>query len=125
MEKKESFSLKKRISSFRFAINGLVNCIKYEHNARVHTLAVVIVTVLGFVFQITIPEWIAIAIVIGLVLMAELFNTAIERLVDFVEPEWNSKVGLIKDYCAAAVLIASVIAMVVGGLVFIPKILDV
>lgn len=122
MEKKESFSLKKRIKSFQFAISGLKNCVRNEHNAWVHLLATIVVLVLGFVFQISLVEWMAIAIVVGMVWVAELLNTAIERFVDFIEPEWNSKVGLIKDYSAAAVLVVSIIAMVVGALVFIPKI---
>ncbi len=124
MKKDEAFSIKKRVKSFRYAINGLLSCIMHEHNARIHIVAMLMAITLGFVFHISLLEWLAISIVIGMVLITELLNTAIERLVDFVEPQWNDKVGLIKDYCAAAVLIASLIAIVVGILVFVPKIAE-
>ncbi len=124
MKKNERFSLKKRIKSFQFAINGMKSCVRNEHNVRVHLFATVVVILMGFIFHIATIEWIAVAIVIGMVWMAELLNTAVERLADFVEPDWNSKIGLIKDYCAAAVLVASLIAVVVGVLVFGPRICD-
>ncbi len=58
-------------------------------------------------------------------ILTELFNTAIERLTDFVEPKWNEKIGVIKDYCAGAVLISATVSLIVGGLIFIPKIIEI
>ena len=123
MNTSDKFSLRKRLKSFLFAFNGLKNLIYNEHNARIHFIALFCVVGLGIFFEITLIEWIAVTIISGLVILAELFNTAIERLADFIEPQWNNKIGIIKDYCAAAVLIAATISLIVGGLIFIPRIL--
>lgn len=124
MKDSEKFSFKKRLKSFSFAFNGLKNLLQKEHNSRAHLIALIIVICLGFYFQIEPIEWMAVVIVSGFVIAAELLNTSIERLADVVEPKWNEKIGLIKDYCAAAVLISAITAVVVGGLVFVPKILE-
>lgn len=112
------------MKSFAFAFNGIKNLIKREHNARIHLVALVFVIGIGVFLKIELLEWVAIVIVSGLVILTELFNTAIERFADFVEPKWNVEIGLIKDYCAGAVLISAIIAVIVGGLVFIPKIVE-
>tara|TARA_Y100000385_G_C12732531_1_gene483349 strand:+ start:243 stop:647 length:405 start_codon:yes stop_codon:yes gene_type:complete len=126
-KRKESnrFLLRKRVMSFRFAFNGIKNLIKYEHNARIHLAALLCVIGLGIVLEIELTEWIAISIVSGLVILTELLNTAVEKLADFVESEWNESIGIIKDYCAGAVLISAVISIIVGGLIFMPKIMAV
>ncbi len=125
MNNTERFSLRKRLKSFSFAFNGIRNLIIKEHNSRIHFIALVFVIGLGIFFEIELTEWIAITIVSGLVILTELFNTAVERLADFVEPEWNEKIGLIKDYCAGAVLISAIISLIVGGLIFTPKIIEI
>ena len=119
------FSLKHRIKSFSFAFNGLKNLILKEHNARIHFTALLSVIGLGIFLKIEVTEWISISIVSGIVILTELLNTAIERLADFVEPKWNKKIGIIKDYCAGAVLVSAITAMTVGGFVFIPKIIEI
>jgi diacylglycerol kinase len=121
--KSEPFSLKQRAKSFRFAINGIVQVVKNEHNARVHVVALIFVIAFGVFFNIQPLEWVAITIVAGLVILTELLNTAVERLADFVEPQWNDNIGLIKDYCAGAVLISALVAVIVGAIIFVPKIL--
>ncbi len=122
-KKTKSFSIKQRLHSFRFAFNGIKKVIIHEHNARIHIVALLIVIGLGIFLKIDAIEWIAITIVSGLVLLTELLNTAIERLADFVEPKWNENIGLIKDYCAGAVLIAALVSAIVGGIIFIPKLI--
>ena len=124
LKESDRFSLRKRLNSFRFALKGLKNLIKSEHNARIHFVALISVIGLGIIFKINVSEWIAITIVSGLVILTELLNTAVERLADFVESEWNDSIGIIKDYCAGAVLIAALISVFVGGLIFIPKIIE-
>ena len=124
MDKPDRFSLRKRLKSFRFAIKGIKTLIKNEHNARIHIVALICVIGLGFFFNISLTEWIAITIVSGLVILTELLNTAVERLSDFIESDWNERIGIIKDYCAGAVLISAVISVIVGGLIFIPKIIE-
>lgn len=124
MTESDRFLIRNRLVSFRFAFNGIKNLIKNEHNSRIHIVTLICVIVLGLLLKIELIEWIAISIVSGLVILTELLNTAIERLADFVESDWNEKIGIIKDYCAGAVLISAVISVIVGGLIFIPKIIE-
>ena len=118
----ERFSIAKRLKSFKYAFNGLKLLIVKEHNARIHLLATLIALGLGVYFNLCIIEWIAIVSVIAGVFIAEIFNSAIEKLADVVSPEVNPKIKVIKDLSAAAVLIAAILALVVGALIFIPKI---
>ncbi len=124
INKPNRFSLRKRLKSFHFAFNGIKKLVREEHNARIHVVALISVIGLGIFLKISLIEWIAITIVSGLVILTELLNTAIERLADFVESDWNERIGIIKDYCAGAVLIAAVISAIVGGFIFIPKIIE-
>lgn len=124
MKKSGNFSLRKRLMSFRFAFNGITNLIKKEHNARIHIIALICVIGLGLLFKIGVNDWIAITIVSGLVILTELLNTAVERLADFIESDWDDRIGIIKDYCAGAVLISAVISVIVGALIFIPKLIE-
>ena len=118
------FSLKSRIESFRFAFTGIWSLLKNEHNARIHLLAAILAITMGFILKINPLEWSLLIIVIGIVFLTELLNTALENLADVVEPEWNEKIRKTKDYAAAGVLIAAVISLLVGGLIFIPRLLD-
>ncbi len=122
--KAENFSARSRFGSFRFAFKGLLALLKDEHNSRIHLLSALAVIAAGIVLKISMPEWCLIIIVIGLVFMAELLNTALEEMSDIIDPEWNEKIRKVKDYAAAAVLISAIVSVVVGGLIFIPKILD-
>ena len=92
-----------------------------ENNMRYHVLASVAVVCLGMYLKFNIMEWAAIVPCIGLVWAAEIFNTAIEKLVDLVSPEQNPKAGLIKDIASGAVLVTSMMALVVGILIVFSK----
>ena len=118
----EKFSIVKRLKSFKYAFNGLRILIKEEHNARIHLFAAIGVVIAGFIFKISLHEWIAVAIAIGLVFCSEIINSAIENLSDFVCPDKNERIKKIKDLAAAAVLVSALTALVIGLLVFIPKI---
>ena len=124
MSERESFSLQKRIKSFPFAFRGIMRLVKYEHNARIHLVALVGVVIAGLVFRIGIVDWMAVVFASGMVFVSELFNTAIEKLADEVDPKWNERIGQVKDYAAGAVLVSASTAIIVGALVFIPKIVD-
>jgi diacylglycerol kinase len=124
MSERESFSLQKRIKSFPFAFRGIMRLVKYEHNARIHLVALVGVVIAGLVFRIGIVDWMAVVFASGMVFVSELFNTAIEKLADEVDPKWNERIGQVKDYAAGAVLVSALMAIIVGALVFIPKIVD-
>jgi diacylglycerol kinase len=121
--KQKKFSWKKRLMSFKYAFNGLKTLIKEEYNARIH-VAIAICTVLaGFFFKISGSEWIAITFCIGMVMALEMINSAMENLADFVSPEKHDKIKKIKDLAAGAVLLAAVVAVVVGLIVLLPKII--
>lgn len=113
---------KKLINSFRYAIEGFISSFKTERNMKIHILAMFVVVLLGFYFKLNLVEWCFIALAISLVIGAELFNTAIETIVDMVSPEKNPKAKLAKDISAAAVLALAIGAVVIGTIIFIPKI---
>lgn len=112
--------LKKRIKSFGYAFKGIASLIRKEHNAWIHCTAIVLVTIAGFHFGITPTEWCIVVLCFGLVLAAESFNTAIERLVDLVSPDFHPIAGDVKDVAAGAVLICAIASAIVGLIVFIP-----
>jgi diacylglycerol kinase (ATP) len=116
--------IKKRIKSFGYAFQGIGNFIRKEPNAWIHCTAVVVVTSLGLYYGISATEWCIVILCFGLVLMAEAFNTAIERLVDLVSPDFHPLAGTIKDVAAGAVLLGAIAAAIVGCIIFIPYIFD-
>lgn len=120
---KEGFSIRKRIRSFGYALNGIRLLVLHEHNAWIHLLAAVCVVGAGFFFHLSLSEWVAVVIVIGLVIFAEAVNSAIEVLCDLVSPEYNEAIGRVKDLAAGAVLLLAIAAAIVGILIFFPKII--
>jgi diacylglycerol kinase len=79
---------------------------------------------MGIIMKLDHYEWSLLVIVIGAVFLTELLNSSIESLADLIDPEFNELIMRAKDYSAAAVLISAIVAIVVGGLIFIPKFLD-
>lgn len=119
--KHQKFSSLKRLQSFKYAFNGLKILFKEEHNARIHFLVGIGVVILSIFLKLNPYEWVAIIFSMGLVFTAEIINSAIEGISDFISPEKNEKIGKIKDLSAAAVLISAVTAFAVGLIVFLPK----
>jgi diacylglycerol kinase len=122
MKSSQKFSFKSRISSFRYAFNGFMTLLKDEHNSRLQLFAALLVIIAGIFFHLTSTEWILIIIVMGLVFIAELFNSAVESLADRISAEKNEYIRKAKDYCAAAVLLAAIIAAITGAFIFLPRI---
>lgn len=114
---------KKKEIGFHYAFNGLREVFKSEKNFRVHILATLLVVGFGFYFDISAMEWLAIVIVIGLVLSAEILNTAIEEVINYLKPDIHPTAKKIKDIAAAGVFAAAMSAVVVGLIIFIPKII--
>lgn len=112
--------LRKRIKSFGYAFKGIASLLKKEHNAWIHCIAIVVVTLAGLHFGITRTEWCIVCLCFGMVLAAEGFNTAIERLVDLVTPDFHPVAGDVKDVAAGAVLICAIVAAIIGLIIFIP-----
>jgi len=112
--------IRKRIQAFRYAFNGLADVFRTQANMRIHAVAAAMAVGLGLCFKITALEWGMAALAIGMVLMAEVMNTALEYLTDLVSPDIHPLAGKAKDAAAAAVLIAAAVSAVVGCLIFIP-----
>ena len=118
----QKFSFKARFKSIQFALSGLVALIKTEHNVRVHLIATVFVVISGFIFHIDSNEWLALVIAIAFVLISEIFNTVVELICDYISPGQDARIGMIKDMAAGAVLVSAIVAMIIGVIIFLPKI---
>jgi diacylglycerol kinase (ATP) len=117
----KKFSLRERMRSFQFAFEGLSSFFGTQHNAWIHAAATLLAVVLSIVLQISRGEWLFIIFALGLVWMAELFNTAIEILCDKLCPQIDPTIKIVKDIAAAAVLITALLALITACLIFIPK----
>lgn len=117
------FSFRKRLKSFVYAFRGIGLLVRNEHNARIHLVAAVAVVATGFLLGITASEWTVIVLVIGAVLAAEAFNSALEALCDLVSPGYHESIKKAKDLAAGAVLLVAIAAAVIGSVIFIPRIL--
>lgn len=122
-EPKNKSLLGQRINSFRYAFQGIFLALRSEVHLQFHCVAALLVCTLGLCFGITRLEWFMVLVAISLVLVTELFNTALEKLVDLVSPEEHTLAGQAKDIAAGAVLIAALFAAVTGGVVFCPYLL--
>lgn len=118
-----SYNFKKQLKSFTFAWKGILTCAGHEQNITFHLIAAIAVVAAGFFFNITHTEWMVVMLCIGTVISAELFNSAIERLVDLVSPEWQKIAGEVKDIAAGAVLVTAIAAAIVGLIVFLPYVI--
>ncbi|MBN1766955.1 MAG: diacylglycerol kinase family protein [Prolixibacteraceae bacterium] len=105
---------------FKPAIDGLFLFFKTERNAQIHIAIAVSVVIAGFVFGITRSEWLIIILCIGIVLVAEALNTAIEKLGNAITNDKNRLIKSAKDISAGAVLLAAITAAIIGGLIFLP-----
>ena len=119
--KNDGFTLRKRLLSFRYALNGIKWLIRHEHNAWIHCFSAVCVIVAGLIVRLSAGEWIAVVFSIGSVLAAEAVNSAIEALADVISPDYNEAIGRAKDMAAGAVLMLAVAAATIGLIIFIPK----
>ncbi|WP_346238927.1 diacylglycerol kinase [Niabella insulamsoli] len=115
------FSFKKFVKSFGYALNGLGRALRSEQNMKVHALAAIAAVVLGFCCRISALEFAVVIMCIGVVTGFEILNTALEKLCDFVSPRYHEQIKVIKDLAAAAVLIVSVAALLIGIIIFLPK----
>ena len=106
--------------SFSYAVKGLVKTFKEEQNLQIQSLTAFIVMFLALVFQVSRFEWCLLILVTGLVILTEIINSAIERTTDVLKPRINSYVKEIKDVMAAAVMLASLIAVIIGIMILGP-----
>ena len=115
--------LKKFFNSFTYPIKGLKYAYRNEQNLTFDVGMAVLVSIFGFIFKLTKYEWAIIVLTMGLVIACELINTAIEATVDLVTEEYHPLAKVAKDTSAAAVFIFAIVAIIVGLIIFLPKVL--
>lgn len=120
---KMSLKPKKLVNSFKYAGEGIISSFKTEKNMKIHVFIMLCVIILGFFLKISKTEWMICIFLFALVITGELFNTAIETVVDMIMPHKNEKAKLAKDVAAGGVLVLAIGAAIIGLLVFVPKIL--
>lgn len=121
MKKRTSFSFTARVKNFQYAVSGLRTALATEHNLRIHFFMTVAMMVTALIVTVSTMEAIALCIVAGLVWITELFNTAIEKIMDYISIDREPEIKFIKDVAAAAVLVAAITAFTTGCIIFIPK----
>ena len=117
--------VKRLINSFKYAFEGIVTSFKTERNMKNHVIMSILVIIFGLILKISKIEWIVCILAITIVIVAELFNTAIETVVDMITKEKNEKAKIAKDVSAGAVLITAIGAAITGLMIFAPKIITV
>jgi len=110
-----------RLKSMIFALKGAFKLITTEHSIMVQSSLAVVMIIAGFYFDITHEEWLIQTLVIGLVLGIEGLNTAVEKIADFIHPDYHERIGFIKDIAAGAVFFAAITAIAIGCIIYIPK----
>ena len=118
------FKISERIKSFSYAFRGLAIMMHKQYNFYIHLSLTVLALALAYFFSITKIELLFIIAAIGMVLSAEVFNTAIEKLTDLAQPNQDAKAGAVKDLAAAAVLITAISALIIGLIIFIPYLIE-
>lgn len=113
--------LGKRLKAFRYAFKGAFLLIRYEASIQVQTTIAIVMIIAGFYFEISTVEWMFQIFAIGLILSIEGLNTAVEKIADFVHPDFHNKIGFIKDVAAGAVFFAAVTAIIIGCIIYFPK----
>lgn len=121
MSKKDSFIVN-RIKSVGYAFKGAYLLITTEASLKVQFFIGIIMTIAGIYYGLSATEWMIQILIIALIMALEGVNTAIEEIADFIHPERHPKIGLIKDLAAGAVFIFAIAAVVVGAIIYIPKI---
>ena len=115
---------KRLVNSFKYAFEGIRQTYIGEQNLKIHTFIAILVIVFGFFLKISYVEWLVCLVLIGLVLMAEFFNTAVEYVVDLASPKVHPLAKAAKDTASAGVLMMAIISALIGGVIFIPKLID-
>ena len=123
MNNQENGFVKGRIKSLKYALRGLWLLVSTEHSIMVQTAIAILMTLFGWWLDLSATEWILQIFAIGLVLVAESLNTAIEKICDFIHPDYNERIGFIKDISAGAVTFAAISAIIIGLIIYLPKML--
>ena len=120
MQHKSNFFIN-RIVAVKYAAKGFWILITSENSIIAQVIIGIIMTIVGFLLNISATEWLFQIFAIGLVLVAESLNTAIEKIADFIHPEYHKQIGRIKDISAGAAFFAAIFAVIIGLIIYIPK----
>lgn len=123
--KDEGNFLERYWKSFCHAVDGIIYCIRYEHNMIIIIIAAIVVTILGFVFKISSSEWLFIISMIGSISACEMINSSIEALVDLTTQEINPLAKISKDTASSATLLLCITSLIGGVIIFVPKIIEI
>ncbi len=123
--KDEGNFLERYWKSFCHAVDGILYCIRYEHNMIIIIIAAIVVTILGFVFKISPSEWLFVISMIGAISACEMINSSIEALVDLTTQEINPLAKISKDTASSATLLLCITSLIGGLIIFIPKIIEI
>lgn len=116
--------IKRFLKSFKYSVEGLIYAFKYEQSMTIHVIFSITVILFGIFLKISYFEWLIIFILFGLVMATELLNTSIEAVVDLISPQKHPLAKIAKDTASAAVFVFSIVALISGLMIFIPKILN-
>lgn len=108
------------LKSFGYAMSGIIRVIKEERNIKIHICAAVIVFALASYFQFSRNDWLVLLLIITIVISLELVNSAVEAVVDLVSPDFHPLAKKAKDVAAGAVLVAAIVSVIIGFLLFFP-----
>lgn len=114
--------MKRLIKSIWFACLGLLEAFRLERNMKLHLIALIMVILFGIWFRIEAWEWVAALFCTALVISMEMVNTAIEKIMDHLHPDTHEQVRLIKNVSAGAVLFSAIISLIIGIIIFLPRI---
>jgi diacylglycerol kinase (ATP) len=122
-QKDERF-LSGRMKSMKYALQGAYKLANTEHSVIAQLSVGVLVSIAGFYFGITKTEWLFQTLAIGIVLSVEGLNTAVEKIADFIHPEYHERIGFIKDIAAGAVFFAAITAIIIATIIYVPYIIN-
>ncbi|HSD07136.1 diacylglycerol kinase family protein [Flavobacterium sp.] len=120
---KDNTLLTGRLKSVKYAYQGALKLITTEHSVMVQFSIGIIMTIAGFYYHISSTEWLIQTMAIGMVMSIEGLNTAVEKIADFIHPNYHERIGFIKDIAAGAVFFAALTAIAIGLIIYIPKFL--
>jgi len=123
MNNQEDGFVKGRVKSLKYALKGFWLLLSTEHSIMVQTGIAIFMTLIGWWLDISATEWILQILAIGMVLVAESLNTAVEKICDFIHPDYDGRIGFIKDISAGAVTFAAITAIIIGLIIYLPKFL--
>jgi len=119
---KDNSFIKGRLKSVSYAVKGAIKLITTEHSIMVQFTLGILVTIAGLYFQISATEWLFQTLAIGFVMSIEGLNTAVEKIADFIHPNYHERIGFIKDIAAGAVFFAALTAIIIGLIIYVPLI---